>query len=326
MVKSFLSGFLQVGAVVVILCGGFTGCRDNSSPDPGAIGRRNPPAATIRREAQLRSDMAWVGQAHNKALDDLRAEMRKPGMITNNMCQHLSSFASRADRFPDGRSKVQTRDRLSIAKSLLKDAKICKPEPVNSVSLQGEETYSNISTLLTEIENAIDLASDRYDLVQRLSSFWPAVAELSESESAIVAATLVTAQSSFEYWEVEVDRAYREFEAEYAECVRTSSSDGTDYEQARQFCLDGGVLPTLSPRYAPSPARIAGLSRRGCALSGHFKNLAKADAVGAFTGAIKGALSTGVAGIGGGALVGGIAGSAGSWINSAFELYACAKK
>jgi hypothetical protein len=271
--------------------------------------------------------MSWVGQAHNKALDDLRAEMRKPGVMTNNVCEYVAGFASHVDRAPAGKAKGSQKDRASIAKAVQKEAKLCRPEPVSTVLKQEDGAYSSISALLYQVETEVESASDRYDLAQRLAPLWSTAAGLSESESAIVGATLATAQASFEYWEVEVDRAYREFEAEYAECARTSSSDGYDYDQARLVCLDGGLLPTFAPQYAPSPARIAGLMpRRGCALSSHFKTLAKADAVGAFTGAIKGAITTGVPGIAGGALVGGIVGSAGSWLNSAWELYVCATK
>ena len=327
MLRSLFDSVVRMGMTIVVLCGGFTACRDHSSPESTSIRNRGHTAAISRQMPRLKGESEWIGQAHNKALNDLRAEMRRPGMMSNNICEYLTGFTTRPDRFPENHAKGHAKDRLSIARSVLTDGKVCRPDPVRSVVTQDDGAYSGVSSLLAQIQEAIDLASDRYDLAQRLGPIWNAAAGLSESESAIVAATLVTAQSSFEYWEVEIDRAFREFEAEYAECARTASSDGADYDQARQFCLDGGLLPTLGPRYAPNPVRSVGLvPKAGCALSGHFKNLAKADAAGAFTGAIKGAISAGLAGIGSGALVGGIVGSAGSWVNSAWELYKCALK
>ena len=327
MLSHLFDNVLKMGAMVIVLCGGFTACRDNASPDSASIRRRSVPASDIRKGPELKASLAWIGESHNKALDDLRAEMRKPGMLTNNVCEYLAGFAAAVDRLPEGKGAGRSKDRLSVAKSVQKEAKLCRGNAINTVSKQSDDTYGGISAIMAQIESEIDAASDRYDLARRLTPLWSSVGNLNESESLIVAAALITAQSSFEYWEVEVDRAYREFEAEYADCARTSSSDGYDYDQARQFCLDGGLLPTRGTRYAPSPTRIAGfVPVRDCRLSSQFKSLAKADVAGAFTGAIKGAMGGGLAGAGTGALTGAIVGSAGSWFNSAWELYKCTLK
>ena len=301
-------------------------CRDSSSPDKSSASRRST-SAEVRKESRLKTEVSWVGETHNKALNDLRAAMRKPGLMTNNICEYVAAFVANAERFPDGKASGKATDRLSIAKAVLKDGKRCKQDPVTAVVRQGDAGTSDIGELSNRIQAEIDLAADRYDLARRLSPFWVTAAGLNESEAAIIGATLATAQSSFEYWEVEIDRANQEFETEYGECARTASSNGYDYDVARQVCLEGDAQPAIGPNYAPSPSRIASLSaKQRCRVGVHFKNLAKADAAGAFGGAVKGAMTAGLPGVVPGAVVGGVAGSATSWFYSAWELYWCAVK
>ena len=311
------------------------GCHESPAPNPAAMSdaRSLDSGHATKRErgeaqiASARSEYAWIGEAHNKALDDLRTELRKPGTLTKDFCGFAVGFFSKAERFPAGKSHGAANDRVQAAKAIAKEATLCRSVQTSNVALQSGVSSAALD-LANKIQYDIDLASNRYDLRTRLAARWQAALGLNAMEYEIIASTLSTAQSSFEYWETEVVRANQEFEAEYSRCADEAFADGYDEAGARQVCLEGKIIPTLDDWHTvPRLFRVVAFHPTpGCGLSSHFKTLAKSDAGGAFGGAVKGGLTGGLAGIIPGALVGAAVGSATSWAYSAWELYWCAVK
>lgn len=273
--------------------------------------------------------LAWVGAAHNRALDDFRRDLRQPGVLTKDFCLFILDFMAREERIPRDHAKGAAEMRRNAGMAGFQEGMLCGEPRADGrqVSLQSGVSYE-ASTLFYKIQSSIDLATDRYDLASRLRGVTDAAQQLNESERTIIGAVAATAQSSFEYWQVELPYANREFVAEYGACADQAAAAGYDSDYARQICLGGKVLPTRTLPAVPRPqVRLASYGvRPGCSLSANFKSLGKADALGAFGGAVKGAMSGGLAGIIPGALVGAAVGSATSWASSAWDLYWCALK
>src|SRR5689334_10701117 len=79
------------------------------SPDRAERPNMTAPTRVATSEAIRRlhasNDYDWVGVAHNRALDDFRAELRKPGILTRNICAFIEDFVAYPQRFaPNGHS------------------------------------------------------------------------------------------------------------------------------------------------------------------------------------------------------------------------------
>lgn len=59
-------------------------CRDVVTTDAPAV-TKAPSRADARTRLHQRNKHDWVGVAHNKAIDEFRKELRKPGRIARNL-------------------------------------------------------------------------------------------------------------------------------------------------------------------------------------------------------------------------------------------------
>ena len=303
--------FVLAGALVA-------GCRDDS---PGNDGTRygndaemtapaDGEAAALRGQDRLkkRNTREWVGAAHNRMLDDFRTEMRKPGMLTRNICEYVMSFSMSDDRLPAGRKHLDNRNWVGV-RAAGDSSTLC------SVGSRGPRA-SNISmrwftptapvtapqsaeslALQAEIEKALSTASDARDLAMRLSAIYERSLTLPEAEQAAVASTISVAQNSFEYWTQQYGLFEQEVIAEYAPCIEEQLAMGAT-DRVIESCLTGkNAGGAVAGRSLGTPkqqlVRIKPLAQCGYSIREGFRRIGLADAKGAATGFFSTLLSTG---------------------------------
>jgi hypothetical protein len=312
------------------------GCRETSTalpqntPVAAQLGAATAPAVRVRE----RNKLDWVGLEHNKMINAWREEMRKPGVLTHNLCSHVVDFVTRDERLPvDKRPPLPVR-RQAIA-AAVKSSTLCQrlaEQPGMSALAsrrvaRKQQGSAAIAELQTGIENALLIAPNRDDLAVRLNAILDASATLDETEQTIVAATASVAQNSFEYWETEFEPVVEEVGAEYGPCAADRRASGYTMDGARASCLTGDYF--LSSFGGWSPGSLLGPTslrttalRCGPGLRDGFKHVAKGDARGAFAGAWAGAFGA-AAGIVGGAILGAASGSIWAAGENAWSTYWC---
>jgi hypothetical protein len=233
-------------------------------------------------------------------------------------------------RVPRGRARGEQRARAEAARAGLATSGICgKAAAITNASLPQEGITLSLTAnmLANQIQISIESASDRYDLASRLNSVLDAASSLDETERTIIAATVSTAQHSFEYWGEVLPYSQPDIWSQYTDCAAALKSSGYSSDQGREVCLEGGAaLISLPYQRSAFEFRTAAWSvPRVCGLRGNFKAVAGADAAGAFAGGVKVAIF-GPPGIVTGALAGATAASSGQWAKSTWDLFWCAMK
>lgn len=300
--------------------------------------QRSVAGIEARRSLSERNAQDWVGIEHNRALDDIRKEMRRPGVLTHNLCDFALNFVTSPHRLPTGKRNATSNRQVALAGAPATPFCRGQTASIRNASLGGfesevagmqeSEVSSAIYGLLSEVQNAVDAATDRYDLASRLNRVLDAAATLQATEQEMLGATVSVAQNSFEYWESELPAFEQELWNEYSTCAAQYRDSGASSEDARIACLEGGTRATSAGSSRVGAATVAtftsfGISR-ACGLAPHFKRLAAVDAVAALGGAIKGGLVAGPAGILPGAFSAAAYASFGSFVTSTWALYWCA--
>lgn len=293
-------------------------------------------ASATRARVHKQNPHEWVGVAHNKALDDWRKEMRKPGVLTHNLCSYATDFATRDERFPDGKHvHSPLPSRRKAVGAAIKDSKLCQamiakssfpPSLVSRGKLrQGTEA---LAAMEAQIDEAVEAAESSYDLATRLAPVMEATASLSEAERTVILATISVTLNSYEYWEGNFAAVVDEITNEYGPCATDRLAAGYGTDAAREACLSGEAFDVTFRGWSPS-AMFGPTSRpTGTALScgptlrEGFRHVAKGDSKGAITGAL-GAMITGPAGIVTAALVGGSVASVWAAGENAWSTFWC---
>lgn len=206
----FLSAALSVACsdAATSSSGGTAGTRDDLSTVPPGV-----TAASVRARDNLhrRSKEDWVGIAHNKMLDDFRRDMRKPGLLTRNVCEYVSEFGMRDERLPNGRRFVGGANWRAVRAAAeasplcsgmgsVRGSPIAFRRPAATLTASASQS-SEVLSLISEIETAVSNASDSYDLAIRLNPILDRAAKLPALDQATIAATVSVALNSYEYWE-----------------------------------------------------------------------------------------------------------------------------
>jgi hypothetical protein len=313
-----------------------SGGGDNSNLSP--IAGASAPAIRARERIHEKNRYDWVGAAHNKALDDFRRELRRPGVLTRNLCEYAQSFAAREERNPRDRALSES-DRWSITRTVGDSVAWCgrrgprvsnttftspfAPSPVPTP--QSQQAYE----FLGAIEAAVNEAQSSFDLAERLDPLLDRMAALDPIDQAVVGATISVTQSSYEYWETQLTAYHQELLDEYGGCVNEQSSSGGDPLTVRDNCLNDqgdGAVAFKYPPVGPFSGRLTGLKiTPSCAgsLREGVGKVVSADLKGAFTGAVSGGIAAGLAGVVGGAIAGATAGSTWAAIENAWEVFKC---
>lgn len=339
---------LSLATAAVALSMIVTSCRDTLSSD-AKLGRPDDarvtravgiPSAAVQALARLhaKNPHDWVGKAHNKALEDLRKEIQKPGILTRDLCTYVVSFIGDPARLPtDKRSDAARRG--TDAAAGLATTEMCKNRGnVRDVAFApsplwlGQDAPASAAAyqMLSDVQSALDNASDAYDFAVRLEPVFLAASSLETGERAMLEATISVAQYSYDYWQIEYPALEQAFRDEYFNCARLYLDYSVD--MSREICLEGGVQPATEPQSGRSRvpavrfAALAPQSPEECRLTPHFKRMAGADVMGAFVGAMRHAFTLHPVGIGAGAFQGGATASFGSFLASTWVLWRCSMR
>lgn len=314
-------------------CSDSTSVRGNRSAGPGSeVQQVTSPSAQLARQRLVNKNPSdWVGTGHNLLLDDFRREMKKPGVLTRNVCGYLVDLVTRGDRLPSSK-KADASLSVASARTAAANSPLCKPKPgaggaalVGIPSTQDITLSSQASALLDQVQVATESASDPGDLAVKLSQVLDNTFAVSDLEREIIQATVSVAQHSFEYWQVALPAFQQETWSEYGGCARQQSEAGATLDDARSACLEGGSVASVSlplgrltvPFKLPMPLPPE------CGLAANYKKLAGADVKGAIVGAVQGA-KAGWAGVLPGAMAGAAFSSLGSFLVSTWDLFWCA--
>jgi hypothetical protein len=266
------------------------------------------------------NDLDWIGQAHNKGLDDFRAQLRLANYPRNRMCSFIPTFLEEPSRVPESRRASVDRRGGTAGIGVAYNERVCsakqrkrgKPN-ISSVAWTSAMQSPAATGSLTAIENAIDAATSPEDLASRLIPILEASASQPELERTVIATTVSVTQSSYEYWSANLEAMVEELRTPYEPCSSTAPSP----QDAVGDCFGGGVDDVDFHGTSPKLLRIA--SSAGTPpcppLGESMRAIGKADARGAFGGAFSGAFFGGFPG----AIAGGLIGGAGSSIWAGLE-------
>ena len=317
-----------------------SGCKDNShssdnarhgndaemtAPDDAANA-----ASRNRDRLRMHNTYEWVGVAHNRLLDDFRAEMRKPGLLTRNVCEYVMSFSMSDDRVPAGHKYRDNRNWAGV-RAVADSSSLCssggRKQRLSNISYRWELSptaptvapqSTEASSLVTEIETAVVNAADARDLATRLQAIHDRSLGLPEVDQALVASTISVAQNSFEYWSQQYGLFEQEIIAEYAPCIDEQLSVGAT-DGIIESCLTGkgsaGAIVDRGSSQAPRQRLVRAKPSAMCGISIRegFRKIGSADAGGAAKAFMAAMFSSGFnLGVGGlAALAGG--GAASTW-------------
>jgi hypothetical protein len=205
-------------------------------------------AARKRQRLHGENKLDWVGVAHNRAIDDFRRELRKPGVISRRMCEYLADYSTRPERLPNERRSAKTSTERSAAypdvAAMLCSKRIgrelLKPRIGYSDSTQGVQISPTAIQLISDVRSAVEGFNDSYELASRLLPILQAAANLDTIDQAAVRITVSVAQSSSEYWESELHPAQQEFVKEFGGCANQQYSSNYSSDQAFSRCVEGG--------------------------------------------------------------------------------------
>ena len=221
------------------------GCSDDriaheNSTHGGAVVSTAPAAAEYaavqgRERLRARNPHDWAGPAHNKIIDDFRREVRKPGVLTSNICEYVMTFTMSNDRLPAGRSfpeganwralrAVSDSSSLCGNRQRTRAANISIRSPFEVLSELVAPQSSTAYSAMDAIEAAVNNASDPNDLANRLNSLLDQTTHLTTLEQDAIATAATVAQNSFEYWQDQYLPFEEEIIAEYSPCVEEQLS------------------------------------------------------------------------------------------------------
>lgn len=241
-----------VMAALLVACDDDSTVRENSTHAgaPASTAPASGAYASLQSRERLhrRNPHDWVGPAHNKMIDDFRREVRKPGLVTSNICEYVITFSMSNERLPGGRTFEEGANwralrAVSDSSPLCGRARgtrastISLRSPLEALSAFVAPQSSTVYSLMDEVEAAVNNASDSDDLANRLNSILDRAASLSALEQDALSATASIAQSSFEYWQDQYLPFEEEIIAEYSPCVEEQLSYG--YNDPVGACVSG---------------------------------------------------------------------------------------
>jgi hypothetical protein len=334
-----------LGAITVVACS------DSSSADRithhdatlTPLGRVSASAVRERKRVHERNKEEFVGVAHNKALDDFRRELRKPGTLTKNVCDYVLTFATHEDRLPTN-NRVDEGVRSHAARTVSDSSTLCRKSVKPRVSgiafrsplaplARAAQESPEAQQLLYEIQDAVAASPSSYDLAGRLNPVLDRAAALPASDQLVIGATVSVAQNSFEYWETNYDMFAREVQDDYGACAGNQYEGGVPPETARDNCMNGRgdagpvAFDDRSVQGKASAPRLAG-KRSGLVCEDHdfragFGKVVGADIKGAISGAVSGFRAGGPEGAVAGAIIGAAVGSVTAALELAWQAIRC---
>lgn len=268
--------------------------------------------STIARSLLARNAHAWVGAAHNKAIEATRrayAERRLSGI---NACGEIPMdvviAAAPAERRADG-SRQEDLDAHAAAGLVVSR---CAPPAGETGFTPRRALSSPASAVETALLAAVDAASSPGDLAVGLVPVVAQASALAEPERSVMLAAASVAEYSFSYWHANWPSFAQAVSDQYGPCLAAG----------RPFDECSGGLDRRPLATAVTTAR-ATASCPDVPFLKFVRDLGKGDFLGAVGGGFSALIRTGPAGVGMGAFVGGAAGSLGVALSYAFDQSAC---
>jgi hypothetical protein len=263
----------------------------------------------------------WVGQAHNKGLQDIYSQLLST-KAHSNICAEIERLASASERIPDGKEKGTAANRSAVARTGLAATGLCSSSLVLGANRPFTLTNSSRSSttgvevdgvspeaqaVLDQIGNAVQYATSSGTLAANLNSILSQMPALPTAEVDVVNAVASVSQSSYEYWETNTSTLTQQVTTTYGGCLGQYADEAT----ALNNCMGISSGPVEPTRYekngsGPNVSLAANFVLRTC-YSPSGGDIAEADFVGAGLGAIGGIF--GPPGILAGAAVGGLGAS-----------------
>lgn len=287
----------------------------------------------------LRREFKWIGDAHNRGLDQLRDRLRA-GRPPGNLCRYLAEFATNPARLPRDKEALATdlRARRQDAERAISTIGPCKPTagevayratPLTAVPFAPVEVSALAISVAHEMEVAVESAETPAALAAALSGLLEQAASLSTEERDALFAIASVAQSSYEYWMSELSRIVEDIGDAYGECASHYRDSGYSSEEAQQRCFGLDYRQTRQETRPPSgpPARHATAAAPRCTDGGanlgkQFRSVGRTDTKGATQGAFLG-MAGGPKGIIAGAIGGALGVSAAEAIGYAWDAWWC---
>lgn len=270
----------------------------------------------------------WVGQAHNKALDDFFTEMLADMGAPKGFCIRALEFMSDPARLPPGKIAGTRDQRRASAVHGLGTTGLCSGELTSDVSsvtwplglfrlARFSATLDSVSAaanyLLDKIANAQTKATTATALATALTPILGEADRLVSEERELVYATASVTQSSYEYWVANIAPQSQQVDATYGPCLGQYS----DQAYALSTCM--GIHPAITPTRYDKPGMkerviFASSTESGCDDYLNRGTIGYRDLTGAAAGGFMGFRTGGLSGILPGALFGGAyASAAESW-------------
>lgn len=268
--------------------------------------------STIARSLLARNAYAWVGAAHNKAIEATQRAYADRRMSGTNACReipwHLVIAATPTERIIDG-SRRQDLDAHAAAGLVVSR---CAPPGGASSLTPGRALSSPASAVEAALNAAVDAASSPGELAVALVPVVAQAGALAEPERSVMLAAASVAEYSFSYWHANWPSFLDAVSDQYGPCLAAGRpfdecSGGLDRRPA-------GVTVTTARAVTSCPS-VPFLK--------FVRDLGKGDLAGAIVGGFSALLRTGPQSVGLGAFVGGAAGSLGVALSYAFDQSLC---
>jgi hypothetical protein len=288
-----------------------------------------PPEADAQARFHSKNYADWVGQAHNKALDDFAA-LASAKWAPRDMCREIADFMSQPARVPPGKDQLTHDERRAYANAGLRVTPVCQ----NEVAKEGSDVlqlaraeappafyaaYSNVSaaanSLLDQIKSAQAAATTAAGLASVLTGILTQADQLAvSSERDLVYATASVAQSSYEYWTANIATQSQQVQTNYGSCLAQYSTESA----ALSGCMGitaAPITPTdyLGPRNNGSSTFVAFMAATGCEAWLDKGAIGGYDFAGAVVGGLGGMLAGGPGILLGAITTGGVASATESW-------------
>jgi hypothetical protein len=269
------SSLLAMGlvAAAVLAC-------DERAPDPAEAVRPATRAArhgersaadgeSAKRQFHAGNQYDWVGVAHNRAIDEFRVRLRR-GEIPHDQCNYFVDYLSAAERLlPEQRASAA--DRALLRRFARRGLELghCAGRIVGAAGMtvglaQATDVSPATHAMLDQVASAASLATSSGELAVTLVPIVQASTQLPGDEPLVVQAAASVAQSSTEYWEVNLEATKQDYNNAYGACIGQYPTP----EEAASACLGlsgGGPAPT---RYRVRPREgtvwLAGATRFDC--------------------------------------------------------------
>lgn len=285
----------------------------------GGVAARRPVTPS---EFHARNSMDWVGAAHNRLMDDLRAEIRRSR--PKDLCRVIEQLVVDGALDPRAGARLSSDQRRRARKDALDQVGCRRNAGARStsgflratpgLSLAGnasgmtqEFTLSGDAwALVDQVTAAGESAATPGDLATELSAITSQAQGLTADEASVVEAMASVSLSSFEYWSQNGQAMAEEMATAYGDCVATGGGDSCYLAMSHSRVMQ------------PSPAtiRLATYTPKRAMCTIDVGTIWRGDKWGAGAGLAIG-LRTGVQG----AIIGIFAGAAGgSGLASLYEL------